>query len=82
MTGIYTSELSDVGLIFTITLEQIVPPPPIEVAGIYEIDDGLMRYEVVQLSGTSNIAPTPETGFGSTNQGAFGDTNIQQYIRM
>ena len=41
-----------------------------------------MQYEVVLTSGTQNVAPTPETGFGSTNGGALGTSNIQKYIKV
>jgi len=53
--------------------------------GIYQINTSVkpntMKYEVVLISGTQNTAPTPEKGFGSTNNGAFGTTNVQVYVK-
>ncbi|MFZ5946649.1 MAG: hypothetical protein ACOYU5_01625 [Stygiobacter sp.] len=53
--------------------------------GIYQINTSVnpntMKYEVVLISGTQNTAPTPEKGFGSTNNGAFGTTNVQNYVK-
>ncbi|MCK6602544.1 MAG: hypothetical protein L6Q77_12055 [Bacteroidetes bacterium] len=52
--------------------------------GIFEIYDAAvdsMKYEVVALGG-ANVPATPTTGFGSTNGGAFGTTNIQKYVRV
>lgn len=82
-TSSFTMEKSTVGNIWSIEIAQDVPYAA-EVSGIFEIkaDPELLWYEVAQTSGTQNIPPTPETGFGSTNGGAFGDTNIQKFIRM
>ncbi len=82
-TSTYTIEKSTVGNIWTVVVAQETPYVA-EVSGIFEIkaDPELLWYEVVQTSGTQNIPPTPETGFGSSNGGAFGDTNIQKFVRM
>lgn len=89
LTGTYTTTESNVtdsggNTIYSITIQQTAPYTA-DVSGIYSIDEDAnpdrLTYEVVQTSGTSNIAPTPETGFGSTNQGAFGTQNIQMYNR-
>ncbi len=53
--------------------------------GIYQINTtaspNTMKYEVVLMSGTQNVAPTPNAGFGSTNGGVFGTTNVQNYVK-
>ncbi len=81
--GTFTIEKSTVDNIWTIVVAQELPYAA-DVSGIFEIkaDPELLWYEVVQTSGTQNIPPTPETGFGSSNGGALGETNIQKFIRM
>lgn len=81
--GTFTIEKSTTDNIWTIVVAQELPYVA-DVSGIFEIkgDPELLWYEVVQTSGTQNIPPTPETGFGSSNGGAFGETNIQKFIRM
>ncbi len=82
--GSYTVDKSANLSIIKIKLEQESPGATSN-EGIYQIftaSPDSMKYEVVQLSSTSNTAPTPEKGFGSTNNGAFGVNNIQRYIRL
>lgn len=83
-SGTYAETQSTVGNIYTITISQAIPSVT-ENAGIFEIynaNPDSMKYEVVLLTGTSNVAPTPALGFGSTNGGALGTINIQRYIRL
>lgn len=79
----YTMEKSTVDDIWTIEIVQI-DPYAAEVSGIFEInaETDVLWYEVVQTSGTQNIPPTPVTGFGSSNGGTLGDTNIQKFVRL
>jgi hypothetical protein len=83
--GTYTNDKSSVGNIYTITTNQTSPSVATS-EGIYEINStpspSTMQYEIVLTSGTQNVAPTPAGGFGSTNGGAFGNTNVQNYIRI
>lgn len=83
--GTYSNAKSSVGDIYTIIANQTDPYPATS-EGIYEIDrtqtPHFMRYEVVQTSGSQNVPPTPEAGFGSTNGGTLGTSNIQNYIRI
>lgn len=83
--GTYSNSKSSVGNIYTIVTNQTAPSVATS-EGIYEIDrtqsPHTMQYEIVLTSGTQNVAPTPSGGFGSTNGGAFGTTNVQNYIRI
>ena len=84
MTGTYTVQTSGTGNIMNITLNQTTPAA-LTSQGIYEItnNNDNMRYEVVQTS--PDIGATPPTataGFGSTNGGALGIINIQNYVRV
>jgi hypothetical protein len=81
--GTFTISKSNVGEIWTIVIVQNNPYAA-DASGIFEVKTGpeVLWYEVVQTSGTQNTPPTPEAGFGSTNSGAFGDWNIQKYIRI
>ncbi|NUM79934.1 hypothetical protein HUU42_03930 [bacterium] len=83
-SGTYTETKSIVDNIYAITINQSIPSVT-ENGGIFEIynaNPDSMKYEVVLLTGTSNVAPTPAGGFGSTNAGAFGVLNVQRYIRL
>lgn len=82
-TGNFAIERSGVGDIWDITISQ-VDPYLAEVSGIFEIktDTEKLWYEVVQTSGTQNTPPTAEAGFGSSNGGSLGDSNIQKYVRF
>jgi hypothetical protein len=85
-TGTYVQTKSDVGDIYTILLEQSTPFVATS-EGIFEVSMGTagydMRYEVVQMQPSLNLsAPTPEGGFGSTAGGAYGETNVQKYLKL
>lgn len=82
-TGTFAIEKSNVGEIWTIDITQELPYAATS-GGIFEIKTSpeVLWYEVVQISGTQNTPPTPETGFGGSNGGAFGETNIQKFIRI
>ncbi len=86
LTGTYTVEKSSVGNIYKITANQ-QSPTALTSEGIYEIDKtatpNTMKYEVVQTSpNIGAVPPTPEGGFGSTNGGALGTLNVQNYVRQ
>ena len=53
--------------------------------GIYQISStanpNTMKYEVVITSVGTNVPPTPEKGFGSTNGGALSTTNVQTFVK-
>lgn len=82
-TGTFEIEKSTVGEIWTIDIIQDQPFAATS-EGIFEIKTSpeVLWYEVVQTSGTQNVPPTPEDGFGSSNGGTLGDSNIQKYIRI
>lgn len=82
-SGSFTLERSGVDEIWNIVIAQDLPYTA-ESSGIFEVkaNPELLWYEVVQTSGTQNIPPAAAIGFGSTNGGAFGDTNIQKYVRI
>jgi len=82
-TGTYIVEKSIVGEIWEIVIVQELPYAA-NVSGIFEVksEPEVLWYEVVQTSGTANLPPTPADGFGSSNNGDFGDTNIQKFIRI
>ena len=82
-TGTFVIEKSTSNEIWTIELTQEMPYAA-EVSGIFEVKQSpeVLWYEVAQISGTQNTPPTPEAGFGSTSGGAFGETNIQKFIRI
>jgi len=83
-TGTFEIEKSTVGEIWTIEISQDQPFTATS-KGIFEIKtspEEVLWYEVVQTSGTQNVPPTPEEGFGSSNGGTLGDSNIQKYIRI
>lgn len=85
LSGTYEQELSSVDNIWTIEVNQTSPAALVS-EGIFAINvsanpDG-MQYEIVQTSpDIGAVPPTPADGFGSTNGGAFGDANIQNYVR-
>lgn len=81
--GTFEIEKSTVGEIWTIEISQSQPFTATS-EGIFEIKTSpeVLWYEVVQTSGTQNVPPTPEDGFGSSNGGTLGDSNIQKYIRI
>jgi len=85
--GSFVIEKSTVGEIWNIDLAQELPFAATSV-GIYEIKTSPeeLWYEVVQTSGTQNIPPTPEGGFGSSNGGTLVidgvNWNLQKFIRI
>ncbi len=87
LTGTYGQERSGVGNIYNIVLTQNTPNSLIS-EGIFEVtfedDQTILRYEVAQTD--PNIPgvtpPSAEDGFGSTSGGAFGESNIQTYVRL
>lgn len=87
LTGNFSIARSASGDIRSITLDQNAPTE-LQAQGIYEIADGTMRYEVIQvdpaLPGGTWTAPTPETGFGGTafNGTPLGNTWIQTYVEV
>lgn len=82
--GTYSVTKSATGDIHKISIVQTKPSAATN-EGIYQIvssaNPNTMKYEVVLMSGTQNVAPTPEKGFGSTNGGAFGVLNVQNYVK-
>lgn len=87
LTGTFGQEQSGVGNIYNIVLTQNTPNSLIS-EGIFEVttenNQTVMTYEVAQTD--PNIPgvtpPTADGGFGSTSGGAFGNSNIQTYIRL
>lgn len=86
-TGTFVIEKSNVDEIWTIDITQELPYAATS-EGIFEIKTSpeVLWYEVVQTSGTQNIPPTPEGGFGSSNGGTLViggvNWNLQQFIRI
>ena len=82
-SGTYTMEQSTYGNIWTITCNQSNPYEAVA-SGIFEIKTNpeVLWYEVVQTSGTQNVPPTPQDGFGSSNNGTLGTMNVQKYVRI
>ncbi len=81
-SGIYSQSRSVVGSIWSIRLEQQKPFALIK-EGIFEISGEVMRLEVVQtVPDIQFIPPTPQAGFGSSNGGALGITNVQTYVKL
>jgi hypothetical protein len=86
-SGTWTSHASSVPGIYEIELQQSQPSAIVS-QGIYQIDSSVMpprlKYEVAQtdppLQGVT--PPTAAGGFGSTNSGALGNQNVQQYVRQ
>lgn len=86
LTGNYQQTKSGSGNIWNVTVNQSTPTS-LTSQGIFEVLAGnpvTMMYEIAQtepqIPGVT--APTAEAGFGSTSGGAFGNLNIQNYIRM
>ena len=82
-TGTYVIAKSTTGNIWTITCNQELPYVAVA-SGIFEIKTSpeVLWYEVVQTSGTQNVAPTPAAGFGSSNGGTLGVLNVQKFVRV
>lgn len=83
LTGTYAQEASSVDGIWNITLNQAAPST-LTAEGIFSIEGDDLKYEVAQtdpeISGVTK--PTAEGGFGSTSGGAFGEGNIQKFVRV
>jgi len=82
-TGTYEIEKSTTDNIWTITCNQELPYAA-TASGIFEVKTNpeVMWYEVVQTTGTQNVPPTPQAGFGSSNGGSLGTINIQKFVRV
>jgi hypothetical protein len=82
-SGTYTIEKSNVGEIWNIEIAQ-QEFYAANASGIFEIkaNPEVLWYEVVQTSGTQNVPPTPTDGFGSSNGGTLGVSNVQKFIRI
>jgi len=84
LTGTYTQTKSNVGSIYTIKINQSTPTV-ISAEGILEVstDNKTMKYELLQTEPSLGLTPpTPAGGFGSTANGAFGTSNVQNYVRI
>jgi hypothetical protein len=81
LSGVYVQQESTVAGIWTITLNQNVPNV-ITSEGIFQVENNLMTYEVVQTEPPLGSPPTPEAGFGSSSGGALGTANVQKYVRV
>lgn len=82
-TGTYVIEKSTIDNIWTITCNQELPYAA-TASGIFEVKTNpeVLWYEVVQTTGTQNVPPTPQAGFGSSNGGSLGTINIQKFVRV
>ncbi|MBW6498413.1 MAG: hypothetical protein K0B09_08505 [Bacteroidales bacterium] len=85
-TGNYTQAESGTGSIWTINLQQNVPYAGVS-EGIFEIyaseNPVRMKYEVLQTTPNLGFAPpTAAEGFGSTAGGAFGQSNVQVFLKL
>ena len=80
--GVYTVTESATGDIHTVNFVY----PKYEQEGIMKITTGtpdIMLLEVVQtVPDVQAVPPTLTGGFGSTNGGAYGDWNIQTYVKV
>jgi len=82
LSGVYTQTKSSEGEIYTIEVNQSSPAALVS-EGIFEVSGSTMRYEIVQTSpDIGAVPPTPAAGFGSTNNGALGNINIQVYQKI
>lgn len=78
-TGVYVQTKSGVGDIYNIELNQSTPSA-IVAEGIFEVSGTTMKYEVVQTSPSIGFAPpTASGGFGSTDGGSIGNSNVQTF---
>lgn len=82
LTGTYVQAASGIGNIWNITVNQ-TSPSALTSEGIFELNGVNMTYEIVQTQPAIGVAPpTALLGFGSTGGGAFGNANIQKYVRV
>ena len=85
-SGTYAQAKSTTGSIWTIVLNQSTPTA-VTSEGMFEITETgtvySMKYEVVQTTPSiSATPPTPAAGFGSTNGGALGTWNVQNFVQI
>lgn len=79
LSGVYTQTKSSTGDIWNIVVEQTAPSA-LRSEGIFDVNNGVMRYEIVQTEPSLGVPPpTAEGGFGSSAGGALGNANIQVY---
>lgn len=85
-TGTYVQTKDANSNIYTIKLNQATPSVGTS-EGIFEIytdeTNYDMQYEVVQTQpDIGNVPPTASKGFGSSNNGSLGTSNVQKYFRI
>lgn len=85
-TGTFAQEKSGTGTIWNITLNQS-SPTAVTSEGIFDVstttDPYTMQYEVVQTQPNIQATPpTAEEGFGSSNGGQLGTSNIQKFVKL
>lgn len=82
LIGTYTTS-DGVGNIRNIKLDQSAPTS-LTSQGIYRIVDNKLTYEVAQTEPAQAgvTPPLASDGFGSTSSGAFGEMNVQNYLKM
>lgn len=78
-TGTFSQTESGTASIWNITLDQSTPAQ-LTAQGIFEISGTTMSYEVVQTNpDIGAVPPTATAGFGSSNGGALGTSNVQTF---
>lgn len=78
-TGTFSQSESGTGSIWDITLNQSTPSQ-LTAMGIFEINGSTLSYEVVQTDPAIGATPpTAAAGFGSSNGGALGTSNVQVF---
>jgi hypothetical protein len=85
-TGTWTATAAATAGFYDITLNQAAPTTVVS-KGIYKIDATVtpnrMSYEVLQVMPDLKLTPpTASAGFGSTNGGTLGMTNVQKYSKV
>lgn len=81
MLGTYQQTESSVADIWTLSMEQ-TSPDTLSFSGIVQLaETDTLLYELIELDG-DNEAPTPSAGFGSSNGGDLGNSNIIRWIRI
>ena len=84
LTPAPNSDLTQEGITHQLTLSQTFPEASTS-EGLWRVEGDLLTYEVVQVQPPlpgGQTPPTPAGGFGSTNNGALGDDNVQRYRRQ
>lgn len=80
--GTYLQTETGTGNIWSIVLEQS-SPSVLTATGIFEINGNTMTYEVVQTNpDIGAVPPTAAAGFGSSNGGALGTSNVQTFVEI